>query len=365
MASEAAGTVLLCLPQVRLPRGQLRLVWHARHHFFIARRWRELAQERAAALECNQAPQAIPSRKWPRCLIGATHASWPPCAALECIWAWFSYRRLPRLAASAASLVGPGMNTAPVAECRHVSRARTLVDLLSGTGEGTGGSLDRHLTNVNLCLPLPIVRLGTSALTCYAPRVHCRSSCVGSVAAGPLNRTEGASVQTASYWAPKLAGRDRSSSRSLAALLWRQPRPLQLISGPLFHTAPCRCLLGSAPLWHAVLGSPGEVTAPRAVAELRDHSNARRAVTTYADSGTSAVRMMLAVAWDASVAASLCNVCRRDARFIMIAVIFAALDVLVVTPPDIPQGGYDELGGSECCGGGDVAGNVADDAGYA
>ena len=136
VAGEAAGTVSLCLPRVRLPCRQLRSVWQANRYFVMARRWRELAHERAAALECNQAPQAIPSRKWPRCLIGVTHASWPPCAALECIWAWFSYRRLPRLAASAAGLVGPGMNTAPVAECRHVSRARTLVDLLSGTGEG-------------------------------------------------------------------------------------------------------------------------------------------------------------------------------------------------------------------------------------
>ena len=84
-AGEAAGTVSLCLPRVRLPCRQLRSVWQANRYFVMARRWRELAHERAAALECNQAPQAIPSRKWPRCLIGVTHASWPPCAALECI----------------------------------------------------------------------------------------------------------------------------------------------------------------------------------------------------------------------------------------------------------------------------------------
>jgi hypothetical protein len=40
-------------------------------------RWRELAQDRAAALERNQAPQAITSRMWPRCPMGVTHASWP------------------------------------------------------------------------------------------------------------------------------------------------------------------------------------------------------------------------------------------------------------------------------------------------
>ena len=91
VASEAAGTVSQCLsPQARVPQcGQLRCIRSASHYFTVAMRWRELALERAAALECGQAPQAIPSRKWPRCLIGATHASWPRHAALECIWAWF------------------------------------------------------------------------------------------------------------------------------------------------------------------------------------------------------------------------------------------------------------------------------------
>ena len=128
VANEAASPVLRCL---------------------ITRvgRWRELVTERAAALECSQAPLAIPSRKWPRCLIGVTHASWPRHAALEFVWAWFSHRRLLCLAARAACWIGLGLKTTPVAECRHVS-PRALVDLLSGTGEGRGGSLDTHSTIV-------------------------------------------------------------------------------------------------------------------------------------------------------------------------------------------------------------------------
>jgi hypothetical protein len=219
VASEAASPVLRC-------------------SIASGRRWRELAQDRAAALERNQAPQAITSRMWPRCPMGVTHAFWPLCAVSECIWAWCSNRSLPRLAASAAGSGRPGLNTAPVAESRHVSRARTLVGHLSSAGEGRSGSLNRHSTTV-LCPSLPIVRLGTSALSCSAPRVHCCSCCVGSVAAGPLNRTEGSSVQLALHWAPTPVGWDRSSSRTLIALSCRLPRALQL-GGSQLH-ADCSC----------------------------------------------------------------------------------------------------------------------------
>ena len=122
------------------------------------------------------------------------------------------------------------MRTTPVVVRRHVrhgmSEFTSLVDLLSGTGEGRGGSLDKHFIIVYLCLPLPILRLDASALTSCAPCVHRRSCRVESAAVGPLNRTEGSFVWTASYWAPKLARRDRSSSCSSKALLCAQPYAL-------------------------------------------------------------------------------------------------------------------------------------------
>ena len=102
VASEAANTVLQC---------------------FLAkvRRWRELAYVRAAALECSQAPLAIPSRKWPRCLIRVTHASWPLHSVFEFVWTRFSHRCLLCLAACAACWSGLGLKTTPVVERRHVS----------------------------------------------------------------------------------------------------------------------------------------------------------------------------------------------------------------------------------------------------
>ena len=187
------------------------------------------------------------------------------------------------------------MNTAPVAKRRHVS-PRALVDLLSGAGEGRGGSLDKHITIVYLCPPLPILRLDASALMCCAPSVHRRSCRVGSVAGGPLNRTEGSFVWTASYWAPKSARRDRSSSCSSKALLGGQPYASVVLTSVLLLHAPRHCARRAVPRHGGV--------EPRKKDALE--------VAWDAAAADSCSPCRLVVAWTAAADDASCDACRRD-----------------------------------------------------